>query len=267
MRYLPHTDDDISAMLKIIGIESLDELFSTVPEDCRFTGNLNLPESLTEWELSDLMDALSRDIAVSPESKVFMGAGSYEHYIPYSVSYLLSRSEFVTSYTPYQPEVSQGTLQAIYEYQTLITSLLGMDIATASHYDGATALAEALLMANRVTKRKKVAISSLVNPLCRRVIKTYFKPTEYEIVELPYLKNGRTDVDELDRIDDLAAVAVQSPNFFGCIEDLQAIGERAHDRNALLPMGSSKILGAKARILCVVKARASAFPSPSGDRY
>jgi len=233
MRYLPHTDDDISAMLKIIGMESLDDLFSTVPEDCRFRGNLNLPESLTEWELSDRMEALSRDIAVSPESKVFMGAGSYEHYIPYSVSYLLSRSEFVTSYTPYQPEVSQGTLQAIYEYQTLITRLLGMDIATASHYDGATALAEALLMANRVTKRKKIAISSLVHPLYRQVIKTYFKPTEYEIVELPYLKNGRTDVDELDRIDDLAAVAVQSPNFFGCIEDLQAIGERVHDRKAL----------------------------------
>jgi glycine dehydrogenase subunit 1 len=233
MRYLPHTDDEISAMLKVIGVESLDELFSTVPEDCRLRGNLNLPESLTEWELSTLIEALSQDIAVSPHSKVFMGAGSYEHYIPYSVSYLLSRSEFVTSYTPYQPEVSQGTLQAIYEYQTLITRLLGMDIATASHYDGATALAEALLMANRLTKRKKIAISSLVHPLYRRVVKTYFKPTGYEVVELPYLENGCTDVGELDAIDDLAAVAVQSPNFFGCIEDLQAIGERVHDRKAL----------------------------------
>jgi glycine dehydrogenase subunit 1 len=233
MRYLPHTGDDISAMLKVIGMESLDDLFSVVPEDCRLRGELNLPEALTEWELSDLMDAFSRDIAVSPESKVFMGAGSYEHYIPYAVSYLLSRSEFVTSYTPYQPEVSQGTLQAIYEYQTLVTRLLGMDIATASHYDGATALAEALLMANRVTGRKKVAISSLIHPLYRGVVKTYFRPTGYEVVELPYLKNGRTDISELDKMDDLAAVAVQSPNFFGCIEDLQAIGEKVHERKAL----------------------------------
>jgi len=233
MRYLPHTSEDIASMLKVVGVDSLDGLFSIVPEDCRFKGDLNLPESLTEWELSDLMETLSRDIAVSPEYKVFMGAGSYEHYIPYSVSYLLSRSEFVTSYTPYQPEVSQGTLQAIYEYQTLAARLFGMDIANASHYDGATALAEALLMANRITKRKKVAISSLIHPFYRRVVKTYFKPTDYEVVELPYLKNGRTDVGKLDGMDDFGAVAIQSPNFFGCIEDLQAIGERVHERKAL----------------------------------
>jgi len=187
MIYLPHTDEDIFSMLRVLGVDNLDDLFSTVPEDCRFKGGLNLPEALSEWELNDHMSTLSNNMAVSPKYKVFVGAGSYEHFIPASVSYLLGRSEFVTSYTPYQPEMSQGTLQAIYEYQTLAARLLGMEIATASHYDGATALAEALLMAVRVTKRKKIAISSLIHPLYRRVVQTYFEPTGYEIVELPYL--------------------------------------------------------------------------------
>jgi glycine dehydrogenase subunit 1 len=179
------------------------------------------------------MASLSDNMAVSPEYKVFVGAGSYEHFIPASASYLLSRSEFVTSYTPYQPEMSQGTLQAIYEYQTLAARLLGMEVATASHYDGSTALAEALLMAIRISKRKKIAVSSLIHPLYRQVIQTYFEPTGYEVVELPYLNNGLTDVTGLDGMDDLAAVAIQSPNFFGCIENLQAIGQKAHEKNAL----------------------------------
>ena len=233
MLYLPHTSDEISSMLQVVGVDDLDDLFSTVPDDCRLKGNLNLPEALTEWELNDHMETLSRSMAVSPEYRVFLGAGSYEHYIPASVSYLLSRSEFVTSYTPYQPEMSQGTLQAIYEYQTLAARLLGMEIATASHYDGATALAESLLMAIRITKRKKVAISSLIHPLYRQVIRTYFEPTGFEIVELDYLENGVTDIAGLDDMDDLAAVAIQSPNFFGCIEDLRTVGEKAHDREAL----------------------------------
>ncbi|MES0446617.1 MAG: aminomethyl-transferring glycine dehydrogenase subunit GcvPA [Desulfobacterales bacterium] len=233
MLYLPHTDEEIASMLQVVGVENLDSLFSTVPEDCRFRGDLKLPEALSEWELNDHMAALSDNMAVSPEYKVFVGAGSYEHFIPASASYLLSRSEFVTSYTPYQPEMSQGTLQAIYEYQTLAARLLGMEVATASHYDGSTALAEALLMAIRISKRKKVAVSSLIHPLYRQVIQTYFEPTGYEVVELPYLNNGLTDVTGLDGMDDLAAVAIQSPNFFGCIENLQAIGQKAHEKNAL----------------------------------
>ncbi|UCF55355.1 MAG: hypothetical protein JSV48_09580 [Bradyrhizobium sp.] len=131
-------------------------------------------------------------MAVSPEYKVFMGAGSYDHYMPASAQYVLSRSEFVTSYTPYQPEISQGTLQAIYEYQTLAGRLMGMEVATASHYDGSTALAESLLMSIRVTRKKKVAVSALIHPLHRRVVQTYFHPTGYEVVELPYLSDGRT---------------------------------------------------------------------------
>lgn len=233
MRYLPHTDEDIASMLKAVGVNSLDELFSMVPADCRFTGKLDLPEPLTEWELNDFMDSLAGSMGASPGYKAFIGAGSYEHHIPASVSYLLGRSEFVTSYTPYQPEMSQGTLQAIYEYQTLAARLLGMEVANASMYDGASALAEALLMAVRITRRKRVALSSLIHPHYRQVVKTYFEPTEYEVLELPRLKDGRTDLSSIDDIDDLAVVAVQSPNFFGCIEDLQTIGQQVHEKKAL----------------------------------
>jgi len=242
MLYLPHTSEDISSMLQAVGVEDLDDLFATIPEDCRLKGDLNLPEHLSEWELNDHMEALSHNMAVSPEYKVFMGAGSYEHFIPASISCLLGRSEFVTSYTPYQPEMSQGTLQAIYEYQTLAARLLGMEVATASHYDGATALAESLLMAIRVTKRRKIAVSGLIHPLYRRVVQTYFEPTGYEVVELGYLNNGVTDIAELDEMDDLAAVAVQSPNFFGCIENLQAMGEKAHEKDALFVVSFTEAL-------------------------
>jgi len=233
MRYLPHTDEEIASMLQTVGKNNLDELFSTVPEDCRYTGTLNLPEPLTEWELNDLMGALSGTMGASPEYTVFIGAGSYEHYIPESVSSLLSRSEFVTSYTPYQAEMSQGTLQAIYEYQTLAARLLGMEVANASLYDGASALAEALLMAIRITRKNAVALSSLVHPHYRRVVQTYFAPTGYQVVQLPRLENGKTDFSPIHGIDNLAAVAVQSPNFLGCIEDLQVIGESAHNKGAL----------------------------------
>jgi glycine dehydrogenase subunit 1 len=234
MPYLPHTDEDIASMLKVTGAGDLDALFSTIPEDCRFRGDLDLPAGMTEWELNEHMTALSESMAVTPKCMIFFGAGSYEHFIPASVTSLLSRSEFVTSYTPYQPEVSQGTLQAIYEYQTLAARLLGMEVATASHYDGATALAESLLMAIRITKRKRVAISGAIHPLYRQVVRTYFEPTGFEVVELPYTKNGLTDLAGINGEEDLAAVAVQSPNFFGCIEDLQQAAEMAHERNALL---------------------------------
>ncbi len=242
MLYLPHTREDIAEMLDVVGVNDLDGLFLTVPEDYRFKGDLNVPEALTEWELNEHMKALSDRIAASPEYKVFVGAGSYEHFIPESVSYLLSRSEFVTSYTPYQPEMSQGTLQAIYEYQTLAARLLGMEVATASHYDGAAALAEALLMAVRITKRSKVAISNLIHPLYRRVVQTYFAPTGYEVIRLPYLENGVTDLDRLEGVDDLAAVAIQSPNFFGCIEDLEAAGKKSHDKEALFIVSFTEAL-------------------------
>jgi glycine dehydrogenase subunit 1 len=234
MRYLPHTPEDISAMLSAVGAKSLEDLFATIPAECRREKDLNLPQRLSEWELNRHIDELTGSMAVAPEYKVFMGAGSYEHYIPAAVSQLLGRSEFVTSYTPYQPEMSQGTLQAIYEYQTLTARLLGMEIANASLYDGASSLAEAALMAVRVTRKKKVAVSRLVHPHYRRVLATYLAPTDFEIVELPYLADGTTDTAQLEGQDDLAAVAVQSPNFFGCLENLAEIGVKARAKNALL---------------------------------
>jgi glycine dehydrogenase subunit 1 len=150
------------------------------------------------------------------------------------VDHLKSRSEFSTAYTPYQPEISQGTLQAIYEYQTLSARLMGMDVATASHYDGATALAEALLMATRITKRSKVAVSATIHPHYRQVIKSYLNPSKYEVTELPYLPNGTTDLSVLADSHDLAAMALQSPNFFGCIEDFKKAAAVLYDSGGLL---------------------------------
>jgi glycine dehydrogenase subunit 1 len=235
MRYLPHTRADIAAMLAAVGLDSLEGLFAEIPSDCRRATPLQLAPALTEWELDRHMDSIAAATAVSPGYTIFLGAGSYDHYIPETVKQLLGRGEFYTAYTPYQPEVSQGTLQAIYEYQTLVARLLGMEVANASVYDGASALAEALLMAVRVTHRKRVAISRAIHPCYRQVAQTYLKPTGIEILELPCGPDGRTDLEPLARQGEVAAVAVQSPNFFGCIEDLAAIADRVHaDGKALL---------------------------------
>ncbi|MEJ2731098.1 MAG: aminomethyl-transferring glycine dehydrogenase subunit GcvPA [Deltaproteobacteria bacterium] len=234
MRYLPHTPEDVAAMLKAVKIDSLEGLFAHIPEDCRRREVLKIPQYLTEWELNDHIDTLAGSMAVSPEHKIFMGAGSYEHHIPEAVSFLLGRSEFVTAYTPYQPELSQGTLQAIYEYQTLTARLLGMEVANASQWDGASSLAEAMLMAIRISRKKAVAVSRAVHPLYRRVLETYFEPTDFEIRELPYLRDGTTDLSPLKDMDDLAGVAVQSPNFLGCIEDLEKTAQPLQNQKALL---------------------------------
>jgi len=233
MRFLPHTQEDIQEMLGVVGVDSLDALFTTIPQECCCRLGLNLPEPLTEWELDSHMDDLAGRNASSANYKMYMGAGSYDHYIPTGLGYLRSRSEFLTAYTPYQPEISQGTLQAIYEYQTLASRLMGTEVATASHYDGATALAEALLMSIRVTRKKKVAVSQAIHPLQRRVVETYLKPTGYAIETIPYQADGRTDLKALENMSDYAGVAIQSPNFFGCIEDLEAAGDLAHRQKAL----------------------------------
>ena len=233
MRYLPHTSEDIAEMLKAVGVESLDGLFAGIPADCRRSAPMVLPPPLTEWELNAHIDRLAGRMAAGPAYKVFMGAGSYEHFIPASVGCLTSRSEFVTAYTPYQPEISQGTLQAIFEYQTLAARLLGMEVANASMYDGASALAEALLMAVRITRRSRVAVSTAVHPLYRRVVATYLKPTGIEIREIPFGPDGTTHLDAIANPAELAAVAVQSPNFFGCIEDVAAVSGRTRAAGAL----------------------------------
>jgi glycine dehydrogenase subunit 1 len=234
MRYLPHTDDEILAMLAVVGRKSLDELFCSVPDGCRMDGAMALPEPLDEWRLTDHVDDLARSMRVDHSYRVLIGAGSYHHHIPETIRALMSRSEFLTAYTPYQPEMAQGTLQGIYEYQTLTARLLGMDVANASIYDGASALAEGLLMGLRVAKKKvRVAISAAVHPHYRQVVRTYLAPTCYELVELPVRPDGRTDPAALAATEDLAAVAIQSPNFFGVIEDLETLGRAIHAAGAL----------------------------------
>jgi len=234
MRYLPHTREDIASMLKTVGVGSLDDLFNTIPDDCCCRAPLDLPQPLNEWELKALMGSMADKIAAAPDYKLFVGAGRYDHYIPESVSYLVGRSEFATSYTPYQPEMSQGTLQAIYEYQTLAARLLGMEVANASLYDGASALAEAMLMSVRITRRKTVAISSLIHPFYRQVVRTYMEPSGCNVIVLPYRGNGTTELSELESRKDVAAVAIQSPNFFGCIEDLEAVQKVTRANESLL---------------------------------
>ncbi|MBN2283283.1 MAG: aminomethyl-transferring glycine dehydrogenase subunit GcvPA [Deltaproteobacteria bacterium] len=233
MPYIPHTDEDIAAMLEAVGTPSVSDLFTMIPAECRAGKDLDLPANLTEWELKDHMGALAEMTAREPEYTIFLGAGSYRHYVPESLTHILNRTEFVTSYTPYQPELSQGTLQAIYEYQTLMARLLGMEISNASLYDGASALAEALLMAARVTKRKTVALSNLIHPFYRDVVRTYLEPSGHEIIEISAGENGTTDCASLDNVDELAAVALQSPNFFGCIEALAQAADLAHKKQAL----------------------------------
>ncbi len=235
MRYLPHTQQDIESMLQVIGARDLEDLFATIPQASRRRGELDLPGPLGEWDLKWQMTELASDTTHSGGATVFLGAGSYEHYIPAALRHMAGRSEFYTAYTPYQPEVSQGTLQGIYEYQTLITRLLGLEVSNASVYDGASALAEALLMTLRINKkRSRVAVSRAIHPHYRKVLATYFEPLDAEIVELPCTEQGLTDTSGLDAIEDLAAVALQSPNFFGCIEPIEHVSQAAHDLGALM---------------------------------
>jgi len=234
MRYLPHTQEDIDEMLAKSGHASLDDLFNTIPDALKTKDPLNIPQGLSEWDLNEHMEALASANIACKNYKCFIGAGSYDHYIPAIVPYLLSRSEFATAYTPYQPEVSQGTLQGIYEFQTMVTELLGMDIATASHYDCGTALAECALIALRKDRKaNKIAVSSLVHPHHRQIMETYINPAGYEMVEIPRTQEGLTDLAALEAMDNIAGVAIQSPNFFGNIEDLGAVKTICDTKNIL----------------------------------
>jgi glycine dehydrogenase subunit 1 len=224
MRYLPHTSEDIQSMLQTAGLKSLDNLFDSIPEHLKTKDGMDLPDALSEWELNTHMEALASLNIACKDYKCFIGAGSYDHYIPAIIPYLISRSEFMTAYTPYQPEVSQGTLQGIYEFQTMVTQLLGMDIATASHYDCGTALAESCLIALRKNRKAgKIAVSSLSHPSHRQIVRTYIQPAGYDLVEIPATADGLTDLAALEKMDDIAGVAIQSPNFLGNIEDLETV--------------------------------------------
>ncbi len=236
MSYIPNTESDIAEMIREIGVKSADELFAHIPHVLRMKGELDLPQPLPEMELMNHLREKSRLNRNVQETVSFLGGGVYHHYIPAVVGHLVGRSEFYTSYTPYQPELSQGTLQAIFEYQTLMCMLTGMDVSNASLYDGATAAAEAVLMSLRSTKRDRVVVSGTLNPDYREVIRTYLKSSDREIIEIPFTQKGITDVKALTEIidDTVACVVLQSPNFFGVIEDLGEYERIIHEVGAHL---------------------------------
>ena len=237
MDYIPHAQDDLREMMQTIGIESLDELFVDIPEKYRLKELLVLPSSLSEQEISGVMNKAGAKNFI-PDITL-TGAGAYHHYIPSVVGHMISRSEFYTAYTPYQAEISQGILQAIYEYQTMIAKLTGMQVANASMYDGASAMAEAAVLAAKTLNRNKIIMLQSVHPEYRQVVNTYCWANGYEVVEIPYAGSGRMDEKTLQEAVDenTAAVLVQSPNFFGVIEDISAIEPVVHAKGSLLVSG------------------------------
>jgi glycine dehydrogenase subunit 1 len=238
MRYLPKSDAERAAMLRDIGASSIDDLFAIIPEEYRVQGDLAIPRQMGESEIVDHFKAAAAKNANGYAS--FLGAGVYRHYRPVIIDTIVQRGEFLTSYTPYQAEITQGTLQAIFEFQTMICELTGMDIANASMYDGSTAAPEAVMMAMRVTGRDGVVVARTVHPEYREVMHTYAQHREVSsgmvAVEVGYGEDGRVDLAALDAAvnEETACVLVQSPNFFGVIEDVAAIAEIAHKKGALL---------------------------------
>ncbi|HHT9126785.1 MAG TPA: aminomethyl-transferring glycine dehydrogenase subunit GcvPA [Candidatus Brocadiia bacterium] len=233
MDFVPCTDKDKELMLKEIGVDSIEALLADIPESLK-KFDLKLPKALSEMELVKELKAVSEENINVGQYASFLGAGAYEHFIPSVVNALASRGEFVTSYTPYQAEVSQGTLQAIYEFQSMICELTVMDVANASMYDGASALAEAALLSIRHTCRRKIVISQAVHPEYRQVVKTYLQCLNIEIIEIP-APDGTTDIDALKTaVDDgTASLLIQMPNFFGCLEEINDIAKAAHKHGAL----------------------------------
>ena len=242
MRYLPHTPEEIAAMLAVVGKGSLDELFETIPESVRFRGMLAVPPSLDEPTLMRHLRTLaSKNTGATMLS--FLGAGMYDHHIPPAVDQLLLRSEFYTAYTPYQPEVAQGTLQAIFEFQTIVSELFGLPLANASLYDGASATAEAALMACRLTKRGRIVASRCVHPDYRLTTKTYLGGrSDQAYVEADIGENGCADLAAVERALDgnTAALIVGYPSFFGGLTELAPLAELAHARGALLVVATSE---------------------------
>ncbi|MBD8071127.1 aminomethyl-transferring glycine dehydrogenase subunit GcvPA [Bacillus sp. PS06] len=245
-RYLPMTEQDKKEMLQAIGVDSVDELFSDIPESVRFQGEYNIKPAKNEAQLMKELAQLAAKNADLRSNASFLGAGVYDHYMPVIVDHVISRSEFYTAYTPYQPEISQGELQAIFEFQSMICELTGMDVANSSMYDGGTALAEAAMLAAGQTKLKKVLVSSAVHPESRDVLKTYAAGQYIEVVEVP-VKNGVTDLEALEAAMDesVACVIVQYPNFLGQIEPLKEIEKIAHTGKSMFVVSSNPLaLGA-----------------------
>ena len=233
MSYLALTDADRDSMLEAIGVESLEELFADLPEGVRFDRPLDVPTALTEQELTAYFEQLASQNEHNGSHVSFLGAGLYDHYVPAVVDAVLQRGEFLTAYTPYQPELSQGVLQSIFEYQTAICELTGMDVSNASGYDGTTVAADACYIAKHATGRSKVVITEATNPQVRQVVKTYAPGFGLEVVEVPH-RDGATDPDELRAAAEDAACAIfQQPNFFGVLEPAPDLAAAAADAEAL----------------------------------
>ena len=233
-KYIPNTDEEIKEMLDEIGVADIEGLFSHIPSDVRFRGELNLPAGMTEQELDRHMFKLSKTNVSVDDIVCFLGAGAYDHYIPQVVNALASRSEFYTAYTPYQAEISQGVLQAIFEFQTMVCELTGMDASNASMYDGSSSTAEACAIAFvNARKKNKILVSRGLHPETREVINTYLSGKDAVIEEIP-LKDGETDYDSLLQMcdDGTAAVCIQSPNFLGIVEDMDRVSEIAKGKGA-----------------------------------
>ncbi|MBV1707708.1 MAG: aminomethyl-transferring glycine dehydrogenase subunit GcvPA [Hyphomicrobiales bacterium] len=233
MRYLPHTSEERAAMLARIGVASLDELFADIPAAQRLEGLLDLPHGASEMAVERQLGALAQRNVASGSVPFFCGAGAYRHHVPASVDHLIQRSEFLTSYTPYQPEITQGTLQYLFEFQTQVAALTGMEVANASMYDGSTAAAEAVLMAHRLTKRHKAVLSGGLHPHYAETIRTLSHMAGADARLLP--ADPQADEDIMAQIDaETSCVVVQSPDVFGNLRDLRAIAARAHAQGALL---------------------------------
>jgi glycine dehydrogenase subunit 1 len=237
-KYFPHTDDDLQAMMATVGVDSVDALYAQIPENIRFRGDYQIPSEMSEMEVRQLFEKLASQ---NSQLTCFAGYGVYDHYTPSVIPNLLSRSEFLTSYTPYQAEISQGTLHYIFEYQSMMTELTGMDISNASMYDGTTAAAEAMMMAVAAGKKQnKVLVSETLNPKTREVLDTYALHQGIELVTIP-MENGVTSRQNLEAQlaqGGVAGVMVQQPNVFGIIEDYTGFAEACHEQKALFMMDS-----------------------------
>ena len=236
MRYFPQGKGDLEHMLKAIGMSSTSELFRSIPDALILKENLDVPRARSEMELRREMGGMATSNLSAADGPCFLGAGAYNHYVPSAVDQLLLRSEFYTSYTPYQPEISQGTLQAIYEYQTLIAALTELDISNASLYDGASATAEGILAARRATRRGRILLSTGIHPHYREVVRSYVRHLDIELIEVPVGADGRTDASALQEGiagGEPAALVVQNPNFYGCVEDLEKLVPMVRDAGAL----------------------------------
>lgn len=235
--FTPHTTEDKKQMLEKIGVKSFDELISVIPDKLRFKGKLDLPEPMSELEIAKHCSDIANKNSNQKDFISFLGGGVYDHYVPALINHILLRSEFYTAYTPYQAEVSQGTLQAIYEYQSLICELFGMDVSNAGMYDGASAFAEACHMARSITKKNKILIADTIHPYYKKVIETYTHGLNIPIINCGCedVSSGRVDISHFEKMidNDTAAVLVQHPNFFGILEPVKELAEIAHKNGAL----------------------------------